>query len=129
MQRGRFSCVFTGEAKMAVSKRETNTLIEAVRELYYTAVWHADRPVDEARLWAAVRDAAGFKPGSSPQGFEGIQASYSVDRLRQIGHLASAAKGREFGTAETRAFLLLYGQELQDKLNATVRQFLEDKLS
>ena len=61
--------------------------------------------------------------------FEGIEVSYSVDRLRQIGHHVSAGKGREFSTAETRAFILLYGQELQDKLNETVRKFLEEKLS
>lgn len=42
-------------------------LIEAVRALYYAGVWHCDRPVDEAALWEAVRDAAGFEPGHSPE--------------------------------------------------------------
>lgn len=43
-------------------------LREAVRSLYYAARWNADRPVDEAALWEAVRDAAGFEPGASPKG-------------------------------------------------------------
>ena len=42
-------------------------LREAVRKLYYAAVWHADRPVDEKALWEAVRDAAGFDLGLSPK--------------------------------------------------------------
>jgi hypothetical protein len=111
---------------------EFDILKDAVKNLYYSAVWHADRSVDEKALWTAVRDAAGFAPGRSPEEivFEGIRASYNVDRLRQIGHLVSAAKnGKEFGTAETRAFLLLFGSELQSKIDAAVRQFLEEKLS
>lgn len=105
-------------------------LRNAVRALYYAAVWHADRPVKEQELWTAVRDAAGFAKGNSPAElpYDGIQVSYPVDRLRQIGHLVSAKKGREFGTPETRAFLLLHGQELIDKLDATVREFLSEKL-
>lgn len=42
-------------------------LRDAVEKLYYAAVWHADRPVDEKKLWEAVRDAAGFDPGHSPK--------------------------------------------------------------
>lgn len=41
-------------------------LAKAVQELYYAAVWHADRAVDAERLWAAVRDASGFAPGYGP---------------------------------------------------------------
>jgi hypothetical protein len=109
---------------------ETLPLRNAVKNLYYSAHWTPDRPVDAEKLWADVRDAAGFVPGNSPEElpFDGIQTSYATDRLRQIGQLASAKKGREFGTTETRAFLLLYGQELQDKIDAAVRQFLEEKL-
>ena len=40
-------------------------LIEAVEALYFSAHWHADRPVDEAALWTAVRNAAGIKPGQT----------------------------------------------------------------
>ena len=106
-------------------------LIEAIRRLYYAAHWTPDRPVDEAKLWTDIRDAAGFKPGGSPKAipFDGIQVAYTLDRLRQIGHLVSAKKGREFGTTETRALLLLYGSELIDRLDETVRKFLEEKLS
>lgn len=43
-----------------------NALVAAVRALYYAAHWTADRPVDEAGLWEAVRDAAGLEPGTSP---------------------------------------------------------------
>lgn len=42
-------------------------LRRAVSDLYYAGVWKCDRPVDEAALWIAVRDAAGFKPGESPK--------------------------------------------------------------
>jgi hypothetical protein len=109
---------------------EFDILQDAVKNLYYSAVWHADRPVDEAVLWTAVRDAAGLTPGRPKEiVFEGIRAAYTVDRLRQIGHLVSAKNGKEFGTSETRAFLLLYGTELQSKIDAAVRQFLEEKLS
>ena len=108
---------------------ESSNLYLAVRNLYYAAVWTADRPVDSQALWTAVRDAAGFTPGKSPKElpFDGIEVSYPVDRLRQIGHLVLAKKGREFGTTETRALLLLYGTELIDRLDQTVRKFLEEK--
>lgn len=41
------------------------SLRRAVRRLYYAAYWKADRKVDEDKLWTAVRDAAGFKPGTA----------------------------------------------------------------
>lgn len=41
-------------------------LAEAVRDLYNAAFWTPDRKCDEARLWETVRDAAGIKPGNSP---------------------------------------------------------------
>jgi hypothetical protein len=44
-------------------KRRYFELANAVEALYYAAYWHADRPVDEAKLWTAVRDAANFIPG------------------------------------------------------------------
>lgn len=40
-------------------------LVNAVYALYYSAYWKADRDVNENRLWADVRDAAGFTPGLS----------------------------------------------------------------
>lgn len=43
-----------------------NALLQAVRNLYYAGVWYCDRHVDEVGLWTAVRDAAGFEKGNSP---------------------------------------------------------------
>ena len=43
------------------------TLIEAVRDLYYSAHWIPDRDVNAKRLWENVRDAAGFDRGNAPQ--------------------------------------------------------------
>jgi hypothetical protein len=119
------------EVQDATNEAQLTLLRNAVEALYYAAVWHADRRVDEQALWMTVRDAAGFRPGRGPKevAFDGIRVAYGIDRLRQIGHLASAKKGREFGTTETRALLLLYGAELQDRLDETVRKFLEEKLS
>jgi hypothetical protein len=49
----------------------------------------------------------------------------SVSRVRQI---ASQVTKREFSSSEAEAFLLLYGEQLETKLFATVKQFLSDKL-
>lgn len=56
-------CVEKSEASPVLNTK----LTEAVRNLYYAAVWHADRPVDAEGLWTAVRDAAGFEPSQSPE--------------------------------------------------------------
>jgi len=118
------------KSQTAMEQESFSRLRDAVKSLYYSAYWTPDRPVDAEKLWTDVRDAAGFTEGNSPKAipFDGIRATYSVDRLRQMGCLASTKKGRLFGTAETRALLLLYGQELQDRLDAAVRQLLEEKL-
>lgn len=110
---------------------EFDKLQYAVRNLYYAAVWHADRPVDEQALWTAVRDAAGFKPGNSPEEveFEGVRFQYDLTRIRLLGGKARESRGDDFTTDKARAFLLLHGQELQDKIDQTVRKFLEEKLS
>jgi hypothetical protein len=64
------------------------TLLEAVRDLYYAAVWSADRPVDEAKLWTAVRDAAGFPPGQSPKPSPPATGCPGCDeRVRHRAHL------------------------------------------
>jgi predicted DsbA family dithiol-disulfide isomerase len=46
-------------------EEERKRLREAVWALYMSAYWHADRPVDEAKLWTNVRDAAGISPGQT----------------------------------------------------------------
>lgn len=40
-------------------------LAAAVEALYFAAYWHADRSVDELKLWTAVRDAAAITPGQT----------------------------------------------------------------
>jgi hypothetical protein len=47
--------------------KQLANLIEAVSKLYYAAHWIPDRNVDSTALWTAVRDAAGFAPGSAPK--------------------------------------------------------------
>jgi hypothetical protein len=111
---------------------EFDKLQYAVRNLYYAAVWHADRPVDEVALWTAVRDAAGFKPGNSPeeQLFEGVRAVYDVNRLRllagKVRHDRHSAT--DFTSEKVRALLLLHGEELQDRIDTAVSNFLQEKL-
>lgn len=121
---------------MAVSKQQQEEAVsfpnlrDAVRVLYYSAVWHADRPVDEQALWIAVRDAAGFKPGGSPAEvpFDGVRAEYDVNRLRLLGKLIRKQKGEEFTSDQARSFLLLHGDELKDRLDKATRDFLKEKL-
>jgi len=55
------------EAEIERLQQVNNRLREAIGALYYVGVWHCDRPVNEAGLWEAVRDAAGFPTGSSPR--------------------------------------------------------------
>jgi hypothetical protein len=115
---------------MSTSTKQITTvsasLVPALRRLYYSAVWHADRPVDEEALWTAVRDEAGFPPGESPEEipFQGVRVEYTIDRLRQLaGYVRPGAT-----TEDIRAFLLLYGGELGSKIDKTVRDFLQEKL-
>jgi hypothetical protein len=68
-QMERAAVLLTEYHNAAVSAPDSK-LIEAVRALYYAAVWHPDRPVDAAALWTTVRDAAGFEPGQSPTSTE-----------------------------------------------------------
>jgi|SRR6516165_2861701 hypothetical protein len=62
--------------------RKGLNLLEAIRELYYAGVWHCDRPVDEAKLWTAVRDAAGFEQGKSPR--EIVRPASRDEDLREL---------------------------------------------
>lgn len=41
-------------------------LHEAAQNLYYSAVWVADRKCNEVQLWTELRDTAGFGAGKSP---------------------------------------------------------------
>lgn len=123
------------KAKQArlTTAEQLQKLLVAVEGVYYSAVWSADRPVDEAFLWKELRDAAGFVPGQSPAPipFEGVRTTYSLNKIRQLGGTiwGSKASGSEFDTEKARAFLLLHGTELRTKLDTVVREFLEEKLS
>ena len=78
-----------------------NALRGAVHDLYYGAVWHADRRVDEAALWEAVRDEAQLGRGASPAEipFDGVRLEYGTEKLRLI---AGKVPGREgMSTPET----------------------------
>ena len=113
----------------AVNRFET--LRNAVRRLYYCAHWTPDRPVDAGEVWGDVRDACGFPHGNSPKPlpYDGVRIDYSVSRLREIGKNVRKAKGDgEFTSDQVRAFLMLHGKELQDKLDNAVREFLKEKL-
>jgi hypothetical protein len=60
---------------------------------------------------------------------EGIQFLLDLSRIRQLGALVRKPRGiSEFTSEEARAFLLLHGVELQDRLNKTVRDFMKEKL-
>jgi hypothetical protein len=48
------------------TNKQDNVLLDAIKALYYSANWSADRPVDEALLWSNLRDAAGLDVGNSP---------------------------------------------------------------
>jgi hypothetical protein len=47
--------------------QDMEKLIEACFNIYYAGNWTCDRPVDEAKMWADLRDALGIPPGTSPQ--------------------------------------------------------------
>lgn len=106
-------------------------LRDAVRNLYYGAHWTPDRPVDAAERWTAVRDACGFPKGGSPKElpYDGVRVEYPTQRLRLLGRLVTKAKGGDFGTEQTKAFLLLHDTELRDRIDKTVREFLTEKLA
>lgn len=50
-----------------VTTEEFTRLIRAVDAVYKAAHWTPDRPVDEAKLWTELRDAAMIAPGNSPK--------------------------------------------------------------
>lgn len=61
--------------------------------------------------------------------FEGVRVSYDLNRLRLLGKLVVKPKGdADFSTDQTRAFVLLHGPELEDRLQKTVRDFMKEKL-
>ena len=59
-------CCLTRPKYAEYLEAENRQLREAVRELYYAAHWSPDRDCDAQRLWARVRNAAGFERGNAP---------------------------------------------------------------
>lgn len=58
--------------------------------------------------------------------FNGIRVEYSIDRLRLI---AASIKGRAgFTSKQMEAFLLIHQNELQSKLDQTVKNFVQSKI-
>jgi hypothetical protein len=49
------------------SEAHLPAILEAATALYFAGFWHCDRPVDEAALWEALRDACGIEPGQTAQ--------------------------------------------------------------
>jgi len=120
------------KSQEAMENSQFENLRNAVKNLYYAAVWHPDRQVDEEGLWTAVRDAAGFPAGKSPKElpYDGISVQFDVSRIRQLGGNARATRetATDFTSEKARAFLLLHGAELKNKIDETVRSFIEEKL-
>lgn len=54
-----------------------------------------------------------------------ITFTIDVSRIRQLG---SSKRGSQMTSTEAGAFLVLYGQELEDLLGVAVKQFVEGKL-
>lgn len=77
-------CVWRDLDKMYQEKYDK--LKEAVRNLYYAAHWSPDRPVDDAKLWEAVRDAAGFDKGNAPK------PNLIVDKWKEIAKRSTEDK-------------------------------------
>lgn len=128
------------------------TLHEAVRKLYYSAVWHADRPileyvrgdnehgdfepggqyveVGEASLWEAVREAAEFERGRSPEEvpYPGIRLEFPLNKLRLMATTIRKDRGGEISSEQIAAILDIFRQDIEARANDAVREFLEAKL-
>lgn len=50
----------------------TDKLRKAGLDLYFAGRWSCDRPVDEAKLWEALRDALELEKGSATRA--GVEA-------------------------------------------------------
>jgi hypothetical protein len=60
--------------------------------------------------------------------FLGVRAEFDISALRLIADQIRRNKGG-FSSEQVKAFLLLYDEELHDRVKAAVRKFLEDKLA
>jgi hypothetical protein len=66
-------------------------LQSAIESLYFAAHWTPDRECDAAKLWEAVRDAAGIAPGQTaerlgkPRTIEDVALSILNERRARYG--------------------------------------------
>jgi hypothetical protein len=58
----------------------------------------------------------------------GVQAEFDINTLRLIASEIRRDKG-EFSSEQVKAFLLLYDEELRDRISTAVRAFLKEKLA
>ena len=87
--------------ELAINGVDYMRLDRAVKALYFAAYWHADRKVDEAALWTAVRDAASIEPGKTKKLLGPDRTHQPEERARIEGgkalvealHLLEACRG------------------------------------
>lgn len=58
-----------------------SSLKGSVEDLYYSAYWEPDRPVDSRSLWEKVRDAAGLVPGKSPTKISNGDVAMDIEKV------------------------------------------------
>ncbi len=109
---------------------ELSVLRRLIGKLYNAAYWRPDRPVEgEAQLWESLRNAIGQLPGQSPEPipyvYDGIQIEMPTGKIRR---LASTVCKREFSTEQTHAFLALYQEALEERINKAIQDFITEKL-
>lgn len=110
---------------------ELSAVRRLIAKLYNAAYWRPDRPVEnEAQLWESLRNAIGQLPGQSPEPipyvYDGVKVELPTSKIRL---LASTVRKSEFSTEQTKAFLSLYGEVLEERINKTIRDFIAEKLA
>ncbi len=82
---------------------------------------------DYVRIAQQQRDEAASS--DAPRHELDLTFDISVDRVRRIGTLLrkSSLIGK-FGTQEAIAFMRLFGEQLEEKFNEVLRDFIKDKL-
>jgi|SRR5208282_3488019 len=82
---------------------------------------------DYVRIAQQQKDNA--QSAAAPRHELDLTFDLSVERIRRIGTLLRKSSSiNEFGTAEAIAFMQLFGDQLQEKLNEILRDFVKDKL-
>ena len=83
---------------------------------------------DYVRIAEQQRD--NVKGTAAPRHELDLTFDISVDRVRRIGALLrKSSMIDEFGTPEAAAFMRLFGGQLEEKCNLTLRDFIKEKMS